>query len=59
MDLSRIGTDGLVFLVVALFVAVVWRRPWIFVAVVCADLVADALSYGLRDWIGRRRPPSR
>ena len=57
MDLSRIGTDGLVFLVVALFVAVVWRRPWIFVAVVCADLVADALSYGLRDWIGRRRPP--
>jgi len=57
VDLSRIGTDGLVFLVVALFVAVVWRRPWIFVAVVCADLVADALSYGLRDWIGRRRPP--
>ena len=22
-----------------------------------ADIVADALSYGLRDWIGRRRPP--
>jgi undecaprenyl-diphosphatase len=25
--------------------------------VLAADIVADALSYGLRDWIGRRRPP--
>jgi undecaprenyl-diphosphatase len=46
-----------VFVVVALFLAVLWRKPWILVAVVCADIAADLLSYGLRDWIGRRRPP--
>jgi undecaprenyl-diphosphatase len=37
--------------------AVLWRRPWLFVAVLAADLVADAISFGLRDWIDRRRPP--
>ena len=41
----------------ALILAVLWRRPWLFVAVLAADVVADALSYGLRDWIDRRRPP--
>jgi undecaprenyl-diphosphatase len=42
---------------VALVLAVLWRRPWLFVAVLAADLVADAISLGLRDWIDRRRPP--
>jgi undecaprenyl-diphosphatase len=42
---------------VALLLAVLWRRPWLFVAVLAADLVADAISFGLRDWIDRRRPP--
>jgi len=37
--------------------AIVWRRPWIFVLVLACDVVANLLSYGLRDWIGRRRPP--
>ena len=37
VDLSRIGTEGLVFVVVALFLAVLWRRPWLFVAVLAAD----------------------
>jgi membrane-associated phospholipid phosphatase len=46
-----------VFVVLALFLAVLWRKPWLFVAVVCADVVANLLSFGLRDWIGRRRPP--
>jgi undecaprenyl-diphosphatase len=46
-----------VFVVVGLLLAVVWRRPWIFVAVLCADVAADLLSYGMRDWIDRRRPP--
>jgi membrane-associated phospholipid phosphatase len=36
---------------------VLWRRPWLFVAVLAADVAADLLSLGLRDWIGRRRPP--
>jgi len=46
-----------VFVVVGLFLAVLWRKPWFFVVVVCVDAAAEALSYGLRDWIGRRRPP--
>ena len=42
---------------VGLFLAVLLRKPWFFVVVVCVDAAAEALSYGLRDWIGRRRPP--
>ena len=45
------------FVVVGLFLAVLWRKPWFFVVVVCVDAAAGALSYGMRDWIGRRRPP--
>jgi undecaprenyl-diphosphatase len=37
--------------------ALLWRRPWLLVLVVASDLVAQLLSYGLRDWIDRRRPP--
>jgi undecaprenyl-diphosphatase len=57
VDLSRIGSNGLVFLVVGLLLAVIWRRPWLFVTLVAADAAAAALSYGLRQWIGRERPP--
>jgi undecaprenyl-diphosphatase len=46
-----------VFLVVGLVLAVIWRRPWLFVTLLAADAAADALSYGLRQWIGRERPP--
>ena len=42
---------------VALILAVLWRRPWLFVAVLAADAAADTISLGLRDWIDRRRPP--
>lgn len=45
------------FLVAALVLAVVWRRPWLFVLVLGAAAIADAVSYGLREWIGRDRPP--
>jgi undecaprenyl-diphosphatase len=55
--LSWIGTDGAVFLVVAAVLALLWRRPGILVLVLASDVVAQLLSYGLRDWIGRRRPP--
>ena len=55
--LSWIGTDGAVFLVAAALLALLWRRPGLLVLVVGSDLVAELLSYGLRDWIGRRRPP--
>lgn len=37
--------------------AILWRRPWFFVALVTATLAADGLSYLLRQWIGRDRPP--
>jgi undecaprenyl-diphosphatase len=37
--------------------AFLWRRPWLVVLVLASDLVAQLLSYGLRDWIDRRRPP--
>jgi undecaprenyl-diphosphatase len=37
--------------------AILWRRPWFFVALVTATLAADGLSYLLRQWLGRDRPP--
>jgi membrane-associated phospholipid phosphatase len=30
---------------------------WLFLQVALADLTAQLLSYGLRQWIGRERPP--
>ncbi len=45
------------FLVAGLVLAVLWRRPWLFVLVLGAAAIADAVSYGLRQWIGRERPP--
>ena len=55
--LSWIGTDGAVFVVAAAVFALLWRRPWLLVLVLAADLVAQLLSYGMRDLIDRRRPP--
>jgi undecaprenyl-diphosphatase len=37
--------------------AVLWRRPWFFLALVTATLAADWLSYLLRQVTGRDRPP--
>lgn len=57
VDLSRIGTYGLVFLVAGIALAVLWRRPWLLVVLLAADLVAVWLSLALRQLIGRDRPP--
>jgi undecaprenyl-diphosphatase len=46
-----------VFLVAVAVLAVLWRRPWLLALVLASDLVAQLMSYGLRDWIDRRRPP--
>jgi undecaprenyl-diphosphatase len=46
-----------VWLALALFLAALWRRPSILVLVAAADLAADGIAYGLRDAIGRERPP--
>ena len=37
--------------------ALLWRRPWLLVALLAADVAAAGLSYELRQWIGRERPP--
>jgi undecaprenyl-diphosphatase len=40
-----------------LALALLWRRPWFFVALVTATLAADWFSYLLREATGRDRPP--
>jgi undecaprenyl-diphosphatase len=57
VDLTRIATDGAIFIVIGAVLAIVWRRPWFFVTLVAATLAADGLSLLLRHWIGRDRPP--
>src|SRR3954468_5209975 len=40
VDLTRIASDGLVFVLVGLVLALLWRRPWFLVLLVAADLAA-------------------
>jgi undecaprenyl-diphosphatase len=54
--LSWIGGQGVVWLALAAALAIWWRRPPLFLQVAIADLAAQLLSYGLREWIGRARP---
>jgi membrane-associated phospholipid phosphatase len=44
-------------LVIAAALAIWWRRPWLFFQVVVADFAAQLISYGLKEGIGRERPP--
>jgi undecaprenyl-diphosphatase len=44
---------------VAAVAALHWRRPSIFLFVVAGNLLAGWASYGLRQAIGRERPPHR
>src|SRR5256714_988642 len=37
--------------------AIWWRRPWLFLQVALADFAGQLISYGLKQWIGRERPP--
>lgn len=48
---------GIVWLAIAVVLAVLWRRPSIVLWVAVADLTADLISYGMREGIGRPRPP--
>ena len=57
VDLTRIGTYGLVFVVAGAILALFWRKPWFLAVLITADLAADGLSLLLREWIGRERPP--
>jgi undecaprenyl-diphosphatase len=57
IGLSRVGTLGLVFLAIALVLAVLRRSPALFVLVLAADGVADLLAELVKEATGRHRPP--
>ena len=54
--LSWIGNSALVWLVLALVLAMLWRRPWVFGQVAIASAASDLAAYGLKLAVGRRRP---
>jgi undecaprenyl-diphosphatase len=56
---SRVGSQGLIWLVIAAIAALLWKRPAIFLYVTLADLVTNVTAYALREAIGRDRPPLR
>ena len=56
VGLSWIGSYGLVWLAVGLALALLRRRPAIFLATALATLGADALATALKYAIGRDRP---
>src|SRR4029078_9429857 len=55
--LTHIATEGLLFVLIGVVLAAIWRRPWFLLLLVAADLAADGLSLLLRQWIGPVRPP--
>ncbi len=54
--LSNIGVFGWGFLVIALVAAVVLRRPQVLLLTLGAAVVADLLTRGLKEAVGRPRP---
>ena len=57
--LTRIGTWGAIWLLIALGLALVWRRGSIFIAVAIADIVAESLAGLLKASTQIERPPLR
>jgi undecaprenyl-diphosphatase len=57
--LSRLGSQGAIWLLIAVLAALYWRRPAIFLYVALADLIAGVSGALLRQAIGRERPPLR
>jgi undecaprenyl-diphosphatase len=57
--LSRIGSQGAIWILIAVLAALYWRRPAIFLYVALADLIAGVSGALLRQAIGRERPPLR
>ena len=56
VGLSWLGTFGLVWIAIALLVALLWRRPSVFVTVVAADALADVLAELGKVIVHRHRP---
>ena len=59
MWLSRVGTLGAIWIAIALVATVVWRRPTMFPLVFLGVLLADVLSFSLKQLTDLPRPPSR
>jgi len=59
VGLSRVGSQGAIWLLIAIVAALYWRRPAILVYVALADLIAGVSGALLRQAIGRERPPLR
>jgi undecaprenyl-diphosphatase len=57
--LSRLGTLGLVWVLLALALALVRRRPDLVVLVLAADGAADLLAYTVKRLVDVDRPPVR
>jgi undecaprenyl-diphosphatase len=56
IGLSRAGTVGIVWLAIALVLAVLWRRPWLFAGVLAADVISDLLADLGKALVHRHRP---
>jgi undecaprenyl-diphosphatase len=56
VGLSWIGSYGLVWIAIALVLALRWRRPSVFLTVVAADAIADALAELGKVIVQRHRP---
>jgi undecaprenyl-diphosphatase len=54
--LSKVGTHGIVWLVLAVVVALLLRNAWVFVVVAAAVLAADGLAGIVKLAVGERRP---
>ena len=59
VGLSRVGSQGAIWILIAVLASFYWRRPAIFLYVTLADLIAGVSSALLRHAIGRERPPLR
>ena len=57
--LTRIGSWGAVWLLLALGLAIVWRRASLLIAVALADVAADSLAGALKAATQVERPPLR
>jgi undecaprenyl-diphosphatase len=56
VTLSWIGSSGLVWLAIALAIAVTRRRPMIFLVVLVADVTAELLAGVGKELVARHRP---
>jgi len=59
VGLSRIGTLGLVWIAIAVLVAILLRRPSVFVVTVGAVACADLIAFALKTVLDVDRPPVR